>query len=88
MLDYMQQNGIKMSETGTTFPNYGKLKYFDVSDNENSFDTLNMKTNRYVFYSNVFNDFSDEELKELSDSWKNIKEYRCLQVRVTLYKKP
>lgn len=88
MLDYMQQKGIKMSETGTAFPNHGKLKYFDASDNENSFDTLNMKTNQYVFYSNVFNDFSDEELRELSDSWKNIKEYRCLQVRVTLYEKP
>ena len=88
MMEYMQLKGIKMSETGTTFPNHGKLKYFDVSDNEDSFDTINMKTNRYIFYSNVFNDVSDEELKELSDSWKNIKEYRCLQVRITLYKKP
>ena len=30
MIEYMHQNGIKLSETGTTFPNLGKLKYFDV----------------------------------------------------------
>jgi hypothetical protein len=88
MMDYMQMSGIKLSETGTTFPNYGKLKYFDVSDNEDSFDTLNLKTNHYVFYSNVFNDFSDKDLYELDHSWKKRKEYKCLQVRVALYEKP
>jgi hypothetical protein len=88
MMDYMFQKGIKLCETGSTFPNLGKLKYFDVSDNEDSFAELNLNTNRYVFYSNVYNDFSDNELYELSHSWKKLKEYRCLQVRVTLYEKP
>jgi hypothetical protein len=88
MIEYMHQNGIKLSETGTAFPNHGKLKYLEVTENTDSFDTINLMTNHYVFYSNTFNDFSDEELKELSHSWKKIKEYQCVQVRVTLYKKP
>jgi len=88
MMNYMYQKDIKLSETGSTFPNLGKLKYFDISDNEDSFAELNLNTNRYVFYSNVYNDFSDNELYELSHSWRKLKEYRCLQVRVTLYEKP
>jgi hypothetical protein len=88
MMEYMQQKGIKLSETGTAFPNHGKLRYLEISENTDSFDTLNLSTNKYVFYSNVFNDFSDEELKELSQTWKKIMEYQCIQVRVTLYKKP
>lgn len=88
MMNYMHQQGIELSQTGTAFPNNGKLKYFDVSDNEDSFATFDLKTNKYVFYSNVINDFSDEDLNELSHSWKKLKEYRFLQVRVTLYEKP
>lgn len=87
MMEYMRQEGIKISETGSTFPNLGKLKYFDVSENEDSFAALDLKTNHYVFYSNVYNDFSDNELYELTHSWKKLKEFRILQVRVTLYEK-
>jgi hypothetical protein len=88
MMEYMRNNGISLRETGTTFPNYGKQKYFNLSDNEDSFALFDLKTNRYVFYSNVFNDFSDKDLNDLSHLWKKRMEYKCLQVRVTLYEKP
>jgi hypothetical protein len=87
MMGYMQQEHIPFGKTGTPFPNYGAFEYIDLSGSEESFAIPDLKQNQYVFYSNIFNDFSDETLYLLETQWQKIKEYRFLQVRVVLYKK-
>ncbi len=51
------------------------------------FHWADLSKDKYVFYSNICNVFTDEEIDELKNQWLVEKEYRCLQVRVTLYKR-
>jgi hypothetical protein len=88
MMNYMEKESIPISLTGTLFPNAGRLKYIDLSGREDSFAELDLKSNRFVFYSNVYNGFSDNELSELKNNWKQVKVYRFLMVKIILYASP
>lgn len=88
MLEFMDKNNISPEETGTCFPNAGQIDQIDFSGNKRSFAEKDMTSNKYIFYSNIFNDFSDAELKELQEEWGKIEEFRFLPVKVILYKNP
>jgi hypothetical protein len=88
MLEYMDKNNISPEETGTCFPNTGQIDEKDLSGDKRSFAEKDLTSNNYIFYSNIFNDFSDAELKELQEEWVKIEEYRFLPVKVILYKNP
>jgi hypothetical protein len=88
MMNYMEKTGIKVSETGTLFPNLGPIEDIDLSGNMNSFADLDSKTNHYVFYSNVYNDFPAEVLSDLKKNWKEEKEFRYMGVKIILYRSP
>jgi len=88
MMDYMGKEGIELSETGTLFPNTGPIEYIDLSGKKKSFAEFDLKSNHYVFYSNVFNGFSDAELSELKMNWKPVKVYKFLMVKIILYAAP
>lgn len=88
MMNWMEKEDIPLSLTGTYFPNYGRLEYIDLSGKDDSFAEFNLDTNRFVFYSNVFNEFSDKELYDLKTRWKKLKEYRFLMVKIILYGAP
>ncbi|MGB4293844.1 MAG: hypothetical protein WBJ37_13310 [Bacteroidales bacterium] len=88
MISYIKENSIPVSETGSGFPNLAALDYIDLNGNKESFAIKNLKTNKYIFWSNIFNDFSDDEIDRLRTEWIIIKEYKCMNVRVVLYKNP
>ena len=88
MMRYMEKEGILLSQTGTLFPNSGQVEYIDLSGRKDSFAELDLKSNHYVFYSNVFNGFSDDELSELKNKWKLEKTYRFMMVKIILYASP
>jgi hypothetical protein len=88
MMNFMKKEGVGLSETGTLWPNTGQLEYLDLSGKEDSFAEFNLKTNRFVFYSNIYNGFSDSELSELENKWKKLKAYRFMQVKIILYASP
>ncbi|MCX6253728.1 MAG: hypothetical protein NTV31_04535, partial [Bacteroidia bacterium] len=88
MMNYMKKEGIALNETGTLFPNSGQLEYIDLSGREDLFAESDLKTNHYIFYSNIYNGFSDNELSELKNNWKQIKAFRFLTVKIILYASP
>ena len=88
MMDFMEKNGISPEETGTSFPNTGVIDRLELNGNMGSFAEKDLLTNNYIFYSNIFNDFSDDELLQLKENWQIIKELRLIQVKVILYKNP
>ncbi len=88
MMNYMKESSIPFDKTGTAFPNLSKFEYIDLSNQDGSFAPLDLKSNNYVFYSNIYNDFNDSELFELNANWKKIQEFKLIQVKVALYKKP
>jgi hypothetical protein len=88
MIRYIDSQKIPFSEIGSAVPNLSELKFIDLSDDQRAFPLKDLKLNRYIFYSNIINDFTDAEIKELKQKWTPVKEFKLLQVRVTLYKSP
>jgi hypothetical protein len=88
MMNYMEKEGIKMEETGTLFPNTGPIDRIELNGDMRSFAEKNLNENKYFFYSNIFNDLTDNELNELQNHWIPVKGYRILQVKIILYMNP
>jgi hypothetical protein len=88
MIQYIDQNRIPVSETGSRTPNTSIFGYIELNGDPRAFPEADLARDHYVFYSNVINIFTDEEIDRLKHVWIVVKEYRCLQVRVTLYRNP
>jgi len=88
MIRYIDEKNIPFSEIGSEVPNVSKLKFIDLSKDDRAFSVKDFKLNEYIFYSNIYNEFTDQELQELKEKWMVVKEFKMLQVRVTLYKSP
>jgi hypothetical protein len=88
MIGYIQEQGIPFDSIGTAFPEIGPFKYKDLTGNENGFVEKNLSRNNYVLYSNVMNDFTDEEIRELDGAaWTPVREFRKNGVFFVLYRK-
>ena len=87
MIGYIEDHKIPFDKIGTGIPNTAALKYIAVNDDERIFPLADLQRQPYIFYSNIFNMFTDAEIDELKNHWVVEKEYRCLQVYVILYRK-
>lgn len=88
MINYLNTENINLQTVGTAFPNIGNLKNFDPSSSDDGFKKYDLKEDQYIFYSNIYNDFTDQELEALSSStWKEEKHLQYFPVCVILYKR-
>ena len=87
MIAHIDQMGLDKKQIGTVFPNIGPLKNFDPAMSEAGFAEADLNTQDYIFYSNVFNDFTDNEIAALESDWLVEKTYRAFTVEVVLYKR-
>jgi len=87
MMQYIEQKGIPLDEVGTVFPNIGPLEIYNLKGQTTGFVKKDFSKNKYFFYSVVYNDVSDEELKELENDWVVLKEFKAYGITVILYKK-
>jgi hypothetical protein len=88
MMQYIAENHIPVDETGSRTPNTAVFDCIELNGDQRSFPWADLSRDHYVFYSNVINMFTDDEITALKHSWPVVKEYKCLQVRVTLYRNP
>ncbi|HJX70963.1 MAG TPA: hypothetical protein VJ346_03395, partial [Bacteroidales bacterium] len=88
MITYIETSQIPFSAVGSDVPNTYPQKITHLTDDLRFFHLKDLKSDKYVFYSNVINMFSDEEIDELKGQWILEKEYRCMQVKVQLYRNP
>jgi hypothetical protein len=86
MISYIKKEGIPMGNISSVFPNEVSFDIIDLSNDTTRFNGKMLKS-PFVFYSNVYNDYSDDDLDELKLKWKKKKEFCKGQVRVTLYEK-
>jgi len=87
MDSYLIENNIPLELTGTQFP------YESPHSTELNSDTIIVKhfdfqKNSYIIYSNVTNDFTDNEIDLLHNEWKLLHEERNGSVFIQLYRKP
>ena len=88
MNTYITENNIALDHIGTAFPNIGDLRNFNPSLQGEGLKEYNLDTDEYLFYSNVYNDLSDEEIDLLaSEKWSIEQEYHFYPVCLILYKK-
>jgi 4-amino-4-deoxy-L-arabinose transferase-like glycosyltransferase len=87
LLLYLKKEGISPEEVGTAFPEIGPLKQRDLSGRSFGFKEKELHQDRWIFYSNVMNDFSDEEVDELRNNWQVRKRFAAWPVEVVLYER-
>lgn len=87
LIDYIEKEQIPFKKIGSAFPNLLSLKYIDLENEEKHFVEKDLEKQEYIFYSNIFNDFTDEEIDELERNWKVVKEFKRLNVCVILFRK-
>ncbi len=73
MMQYIDNQHIKYKDIGTAYPNLSSFKYIDLTESTESLSPLDFEKNKYIFYSNVMNDFNRAELDELQKNWKVVK---------------
>ncbi len=87
MMNYIDKNNLDIREIGTAFPQLDFQENLLLNGDMRSFAAKDLKKNKYVFYSNIMNDFTTEELKTLKKDWKKRFILGGGQVEVILYEK-
>jgi len=87
MIQYIENEKIPFDQVGTDFPNTATFENIDLNGRNVSFPEKNMQTNPYIFYSNIFNGFSDQELNDLKTKWIVVKDIERCGVKGVLYKR-
>jgi hypothetical protein len=88
MIDYLKENNVETENVATAFPNNMKQKYLLLNGSEEKHSELNLDKNKYVLYSNIYNDFSDEQIDRLSNDFILEKEMKKRGVFIRLYRNP
>ncbi|HSI90540.1 MAG TPA: hypothetical protein VK927_05450 [Adhaeribacter sp.] len=87
-IGFLDKTGIPVAQTGSDFPNLAPIGISDLSNDSRQFKPKDLATDRYILWSNVFNNFSDEELHELKTRWQVRQMWQKGQVRMVLYERP
>ncbi len=66
MLTYFKKESIPVTDVGSYFPNQFSFKDTDLSQDNSSFKAADLRSDKYVLYSNVFN-VPDEKLEVLKN---------------------
>ncbi len=83
MLDTLAHHQIPWQAVGTRFPAAGPFDKFDLSGRQQGLSPLDWKDHPYILYSNVMNDFTDEELRRLDSlpaQWQFEKRGICVKL--------
>ena len=87
MIAFIKQTGIPFEQVGSVFPNLRSLDHTELNGSQERFARFDVDRNSFVFYSNVFNDFKDEEIDQLFGSWKVRKSLQKNGICVILFVK-
>ena len=86
-IGYIETKGIPHAQIGTAFPEIGPFKFKDLSTDTIGFSKKNLNEQNYILYSNIMNDFSEEEIFVLKKDWKAQKVFHSCGIYFILYQK-
>ncbi|WP_205501242.1 hypothetical protein [Rufibacter psychrotolerans] len=87
MMDYLDHRQIPWQQVGSDFPNLAAPADTDLTQDRRQFAPKDLAAQSYIFYSNVFNGFTDQELEALEKDWVVLHELKQGQVVIRLYQK-
>ena len=85
---YLDQKGIPLSAVGTAFPEVGPVHFRELNDRQEGMIHRDLSKQSFIYYSNVMNDFTDEELQLLQTAWDPVFSYDRWGVKVMIYQGP
>lgn len=87
-LSYLHQNNIPLSQVSAAFPYNLPGKCIDLNNDTANFSNRLPQETPYLLYSNIANEFTDEQLADLKNNWKIVAVFGGWPVRFVLYKNP
>lgn len=84
---YLNRMEIPFSAVGTAFPNLRSEYFSHLNNNRRIFKEKDLEKDPFILYSNVMNDFTDEEIKVLFAEWNVVQGWKKGSVEVILFKK-
>jgi len=84
-LMYLQQENIPLSKVGTAFPEVGEQHLRMLNGEREGLAPYDLDQQDYIWYSNIMNDFSDEELLTLQKNWTPVFTFRKRGVHLEIY---
>jgi hypothetical protein len=87
-LAYIKERNIPLNRVSAGFPYNLPSKYIDLTADTTSFSRLPVEQSPYVLYSNISNDYTNEQLRNFDKEWAVIKTFGKWPVRFVLYKNP
>ncbi|MEM9884822.1 MAG: hypothetical protein AAF849_02950 [Bacteroidota bacterium] len=87
MMQLIAARQIPFSEIGSVFPEVGARKYRNLNRVEDGFERADLDRHNYIFYANIMNDFSDEDLESLEKEWEIAEELKSKGILLRLYRK-
>lgn len=86
--DFARQSGISLSKIGTVFPAIGQGEIIRLNGVGEGFVEKDLAGGCYVLFSNIMNDFSNEEIAEIEQKWTPVFYSKKRGVYAILYKNP
>ncbi len=78
---------LNRKQIGTAFPIRTFRTAIELGEESIGYHKYDLSKDKYIFYSNVMNEFSDSDLADL-EQWEIVYAKKCRGVKVILYKKP
>lgn len=85
--NFVNEESILTSEIGSHFPFLGPEHYRYLNNNRKSMLPVQLDEQRYIYYSNISNDFSDQDLETLQKEWVVRFQSELLGVRTIIYER-
>ncbi len=87
MLADMDSLHIPIPEVACVYPNNSEQRYMNLSNDTTKHSAFDHTLSKYVLYSNVYNDYTDEDVKVLTEEFKIISHHQKMGVFMTLYER-
>lgn len=87
VIRFIDEKEIPVSAIGTGFPLTSQFRYSDLSGRTDAFSVKDLNKQQYILYSNIINDFTDDERLLLYGQWECIYETASRSVFFRLYKR-
>ncbi|MFN8205846.1 MAG: hypothetical protein U0T82_00355 [Bacteroidales bacterium] len=86
--EYILNKQIRPETVGTDFPDLGVFECIEPGTGTESFSGIDTLSNKYIFWSNIMNNFPDQTKQHLDLYWTKVEQWDRFGVQATLYQNP
>jgi hypothetical protein len=84
---YLTKQQLLKSSIGSAYPQLGSVEEIYCAGGVDGFHAYDLEKDSIVYYSNVFNDFNDQDIRTLFTTWDKVKEWKSYPVECVLFQK-